>query len=189
MRRPEPVSSTSTRLPNPTVSVWTSTSRTSALSSCSRIRRIFVSRCAWSFLASWYSEFSLRSPHSRAVLMRSAISLRLTVSRCSSSACSACCASAVMRTRSLKRIILILWLEAATPLAVVAHGHQRICDPRAEHEIAGVARERDRRRRARHGDRRTAAVGEDGLQALPDRGGLRGEDRDAVDGGFHAAGC
>ena len=67
-------SSTSTRLPKPTTSVCVSTSRTSAASSCSRMRRIFVSRCAWSFLASWYSEFSLRSPHSRAVLMRSAIS-------------------------------------------------------------------------------------------------------------------
>src|SRR3954453_11492130 len=121
--------------------------------------------------------------------MRSAIALRATVSRCSSSACSACCASAVMTTRSLKRLSLVLRLKAAPPFAVVADRHQRVRDPRAEHEIAGVAREGDRRRGARHGDRRTAAVGEDGLQALPDRGGLRGEDRDAVDGGFHAAGC
>ena len=86
---PRPVSSTSTLLPKPTTSVCVSTSRTSALISCSRIRRIFVSKCAWSFLASWYSEFSLRSPHSRAVLIRSAISARATVSRCSSSVCSA----------------------------------------------------------------------------------------------------
>ena len=39
---------------------------------------------------------------------------------------------------------------------------------------------------ARHRDRRAPTVGEDGLQALPDGGRLRGEDRDAVDGGFHA---
>ena len=59
---PDLPSSTSTQLPKPTTSVCVSTSRTSAASSRSRMRRIFVSRCAWSFLASWYSEFSLTSP-------------------------------------------------------------------------------------------------------------------------------
>ena len=52
---------------------------------CSRSRAIFVSRCAWSFLASWYSLFSFRSPHSRAVLMRSAISRRPSPSSAASS--------------------------------------------------------------------------------------------------------
>ena len=42
----------------------------------SRSRRILVSRIAWASLASWYSAFSLRSPSSRAALMRSAISPR-----------------------------------------------------------------------------------------------------------------
>src|SRR3954452_15198640 len=186
---PEPVSSTSTRLPNPTTSVWTSTSRTSALSSCSRIRRIFVSRCAWSFLASWYSEFSLRSPHSRAVLMRSAISLRLTVSRCSSSACSACCASAVMRTGSLKRSSLVLGGEAAPPFPVVAGGHQRVRHAGAEHELAGVRDEGDGAAGAGHADRRAAPGGQLGLQALPDGGRLGNDDGEAVDGGLHASGA
>src|SRR4051794_14967999 len=119
--------------------------------------------------------------------MRSAISLRATVSRCSSSACSACCASAVMTTRSLKRISLVLRLEAAPPFAVVADRHQRIRNPRPQHEIAGVASEGERALRAGHGDRWAPAVGEDRLQALPYGLGLRGEDRDAVDGGFHGA--
>src|ERR1044071_9426995 len=142
------------------------------------MRRIFVSRCAWSFLASWYSEFSLRSPHSRAVLIRSAISLRATVSNCSSSACSACCAWAVMTTRSAKRISLVLGLEAPAPLAVVAHRHQRVRDTRPQHEIPGVAHERDRVRLPRHRDRRTPALSDQRLQALPDGGWLRGEDCD-----------
>ena len=51
-----------------------SASTTTAPAIFSRSLAILVSRCAWSFLASWYSLFSLRSPHSRAVLMRSAIS-------------------------------------------------------------------------------------------------------------------
>src|SRR3954453_22450800 len=99
--------------------------------------------------------------------MRSAIALRATVSRCSSSACKACCASAVMTTRSLKRIILILWLKAAPPFPVIADRHQRVRDPRAEHEIAGVAREGDRRRGARHGDRRGCGGGGGGPPAPP----------------------
>ena len=84
-----------------------------------------------------------------------------------------------------KLAILVLGRKAATPLAVIAHGHQRVGDPRAQHEIARVARERDRPRRPRHRDRRAPALGQDGLQALPDGGGLRGEDRDVVDGGLH----
>src|SRR4051794_17326686 len=145
-----------------------------------------VSRNAWSFLASWYSEFSLRSPHSRAVLMRSAISPRATVSSCSSSAWRALRPSAVMTTGSLKAHILVLWRETATPLAVIAHGHQGVRDPCAQHEVARVAREGDRVRRPRHRDRRAAAVGQNRLQAAPDGGRLRGEDRDVVDGGLHA---
>src|SRR4051812_46744006 len=151
------------------------------------MRRIFVSRCAWSFFASWYSEFSLRSPHSRAVLIRSAISRRATVSSCSSSACSAWCASAVIRTRSVKPVSLVLRLKTATPFAVVAHRHQRVRDPRAQHEVTRIADEHDRVRLPRHRDRWVAASGQKGLQALPDGGWLGGEDRDAVDGGFHAA--
>src|SRR3954451_12890006 len=50
---------------------------------------ILRSSIACSFLASWYSEFSLRSPHSRAVLMRSAISRRAGPSSSASSAFSA----------------------------------------------------------------------------------------------------
>ena len=42
-------------------------------------------------------------------------------------------------------------------------------------------------RRPRHRDRRTPTLGEDGLQSVPDGGGLRGDDRDVVDGGLHAA--
>src|SRR6478609_7690760 len=167
------------------MSVCVSTSRTSAASSCSRRRRILVSRCAWSFLASWYSEFSLRSPHSRAVLMRSAISRRATVSSCSSSAWRAFMPSAVMTTESLKRNILVLWGETATPLAVIAHRHQGVGDPRAQHEVAGVAGEGDRRGRAGHRDRRAPTVGEHGLKTLPDGRRLRGDDRYAVDGGLH----
>src|SRR5829696_1671790 len=45
-----------------------------------------VSRCAWSSLATWYSAFSLRSPSSRAVLIRAAIALRRGPSRSASSA-------------------------------------------------------------------------------------------------------
>ena len=41
----------------------------------SRRRLIRVSRCAWSSLAMWYSAFSLRSPSSRAALIRAAISV------------------------------------------------------------------------------------------------------------------
>src|SRR5262245_46496102 len=119
--------------------------------------------------------------------MRSAISRRATVSSCSSSAWRAFRPSAVMTTGSLKPHILVLRGEAATPLAVIAHGHQRVRDPRAQHEIAGVAGERDRARRPLHRDRRAAAGGQDLLQLAPDGGRLRGEDRDVVDGGFHAA--
>ncbi len=43
----------------------------------SRRRLIRVSRCAWSSLAMWYSAFSLRSPSSRATLIRAAISIGL----------------------------------------------------------------------------------------------------------------
>ena len=63
----------------------------------SRSRAIFVSRCACSFLASWYSLFSFRSPHSRAVLMRSAISRRPSPSSAASSASSVASPSAVVR--------------------------------------------------------------------------------------------
>src|SRR4051812_20748751 len=157
----------------------------SACSSRSRSCRSLVSSRDWSFLASWYSEFSFRSPHSRAVLMRSAISLRATVSRCSSSACSAWCASAVMTTRAGKTDNLVLGLEAGAPFAVVADRHQRVGHAGAEHEIARVADEGERGRRARHGDRRAAALGKDGLQLLPHERRLRCEDRDAVDGGLH----
>src|SRR6476659_10892860 len=91
-----------------------------------------------------------------------------------------------MTTESLKPTILVFWRETATPLAVIAHGHQCIGDPLAEHEVARVAGERDRLRRARHRDRRASTVGEDGLETVPNGGRLRREDREAVDGGFHA---
>ena len=48
-------------------------STTRALRRRSVSRAIFVSRCAWSSLAAWYSAFSLRSPCSRAAVIRSAI--------------------------------------------------------------------------------------------------------------------
>ncbi len=63
-----------------------SSTTTTACAIFSRSRAIFVSRCAWSFLASWYSLFSFRSPHSRAVLIRSAISRRPSPSSAASSA-------------------------------------------------------------------------------------------------------
>src|SRR4051812_33778964 len=149
------------------------------------MRRIFVSRCAWSFLASWYSAFSLRSPHSRAVLIRSAISRRATVSSCSSSACSAASPSAVMTTESLKPLSLVLRGKAAPPLAVVADGHQRVRDAGAEHEVAGVARERQCARVPRHVDRRAPALGQDALQELPHGGRLRDDDAETMHGGLH----
>jgi hypothetical protein len=55
---------------------------------------------AWSFLASWYSEFSLRSPHSRAVAIRAAISWRAVVSSRVISAPRASKSAAVMYTGS-----------------------------------------------------------------------------------------
>src|SRR4051812_14602143 len=55
-----------------------------------------VSRCAWASLAAWYSAFSFRSPHSRAVLIWAAISSRPAVSSCSSSARRASRPSAVI---------------------------------------------------------------------------------------------
>ena len=72
-------------------------STTTAAAIFSRTRAIFVSRCACSFLASWYSLFSFRSPHSRAVLIRSAISLRPSPSSSASSAFRLCRPSAVIR--------------------------------------------------------------------------------------------
>src|SRR4051794_1500698 len=45
-----------------------------------------VSRCACASLAAWYSAFSFRSPHSRAVLICAAICSRPVLSSCSSSA-------------------------------------------------------------------------------------------------------
>ena len=71
-------------------------STTVAVTTFSRTRRIFVSRCACASLAAWYSAFSLRSPQPRAVLICSAILLRSSVSRRSSSAWSASRPSAVM---------------------------------------------------------------------------------------------
>src|SRR6478609_8094648 len=81
----------------------------------------------------------------------------------------------------------VLGGETATPLAVIADGHQRVRDPRAEHEVPGVAHERDRVRLAGHRDRWAAALDQDGLEALPDGRWLRGDDDDPVDGGFHTA--
>src|SRR5664280_2962251 len=92
-------SRTTTVEPKPTTppAPATSSSTTTALAIFSRSLAILVSRCACSFLASWYSLFSFRSPHSRAVLMRSAISLRPWPSSSASSALRASTPSAVIR--------------------------------------------------------------------------------------------
>src|SRR5664280_1476394 len=92
-------SRTTTVEPKPTTppAPATSSSTTTALAIFSRSLAILVSRCACSFLASWYSLFSFRSPHSRAVLMRSAISLRPWPSSSASSAFRASTPSAVIR--------------------------------------------------------------------------------------------
>ena len=58
---------------------------TTAFCRRSRRRLIRVSRWAWSSLATWYSAFSLRSPSSRATLIRADIAWRLGPSRSASS--------------------------------------------------------------------------------------------------------
>src|SRR5690349_4200175 len=117
--------------------------------------------------------------------MRSAISCRATVSNCSSWACKAACASAVMTTESLKPISLVLGREASPPLAVVADGHERVRDACAEHEVTRVAREHEPRGLPRHVYRRASALGQDALQELPHGGRLGNEDAESMHGGLH----
>ncbi len=71
-------------------------STTTALRRISWSRLIFVSRCACASFASWYSEFSFRSPQARAVRSRSAICRRPSVSSSRSSASSAASPSGVI---------------------------------------------------------------------------------------------
>src|SRR4051794_6039883 len=89
-------SSTSAVRPKAKVSASPSTSTTTAVRSRSRRRLILVSRCAWSSLAMWYSAFSLRSPSSRATLIRAAILVRAEPSSCSISSRSAAIPSSVI---------------------------------------------------------------------------------------------
>src|SRR5918998_3138301 len=60
------------------------------------MRAILASSMAASSFAAWYSAFSLRSPHSRAIPIRSAISRRPWPSSASMSARSFSCAAAVI---------------------------------------------------------------------------------------------
>src|SRR3954454_9636748 len=87
--RPAPSSPPPTPEPKATTSAAALRWKTRAARSRWLRRWIFVSRCAWSSFAMWYSAFSLRSPRSRAALMRSAISARPRVSSSSISARSA----------------------------------------------------------------------------------------------------
>src|SRR5271165_874220 len=91
-------------------------STTTASAIFSRSRAILVSRWACSFLASWYSLFSLRSPHSRAVLIRSAISRRPSPSRAASSALRASSPSAVMRLVASGTEPRAYWLGPGGPV-------------------------------------------------------------------------
>src|ERR1019366_5892173 len=92
-------SRTTTVEPNPTTPALPEVSSSTITASAifSRSLAILVSRWVCSFLASLYSLFSFRSPHSRAVLMRSAISRRPSPSSTASSALRASRPSAVIR--------------------------------------------------------------------------------------------
>src|SRR5215211_8973081 len=86
---PDDASLTLTSEPTRTTSLSSSEeSITEAERSLSSSDAMRASSMACSFLASSYSEFSEMSPNSRASLMRSATSLRLSVERCSISALS-----------------------------------------------------------------------------------------------------
>src|SRR4051794_41484761 len=102
-----------------------------------------------------------------------AIPRRATVSSCSSSVCNAASPSAVMTTESDKLNRLVLRREAAPPLAVIADRHQRVGDAGAQHEVAGVARERERARVARHVDRPAPPPRQDPPPKAPKRGPAR----------------
>src|SRR3954447_12121740 len=100
---PRPVFSSTTCTVEPK---WTLSASMGAATTCARRRRsarrwIFVSRCAWSSLAAWYSAFSLRSPCSRAAEMRRAMAWRPWPSRSASSCFRASRPSAVIASPAL----------------------------------------------------------------------------------------
>src|SRR5436190_6378403 len=111
-----------------------------------------VSRCAWEFFASWYSAFSFRSPHSRAVVIRSASSRRLSVSKRSTSACKAWKLSAVIATLSA---IVSLWVVSTGWMTIAAGtGGPPVKPSRAGHPDRVMTSGAGRPRLVRDDDRR-----------------------------------